>query len=68
MRKKKSDEPQTVKLPMGAKARYLIEAQTAEFLKNGGKVDRIPNGVSVYNTGIKQRPTIISKKTVPAKE
>lgn len=68
MRKKKSDEPQKIKLPMGAQARYLIETQTAEFLKNGGKVDQIPNGVSVYNAAIRQQPSVAPKKTVRTKE
>lgn len=68
MRKKKSDEPQKIKLPLGAQARYLIEAQTAEFLKNGGKVDQIPNGVSVYNAAVRQRPLVNSHKAERAKK
>lgn len=68
MRKKKSDEPPKIKLPLGAQARYLIEAQTAEFLKNGGKVDQIPNGVSVYNAAASQRPPVAPQKKIQTKK
>lgn len=63
MRRKKSDEAPKIKLPMGAQARYLIEAQTAEFLKNGGKVDQIANGVSGYNATAKRQPASASRKS-----
>lgn len=62
MRKKKSDEPKKLKLPIGIQAQSLIDAQTAEFLKSGGKVDRIPNGVSGYKEAIKQQPVAARKK------
>jgi hypothetical protein len=62
MRIKKSDEAQKLKLPAGAQARHLIETQVTEFLKKGGKVDQIPNGISGYQAAVRQRPVSVEKK------
>lgn len=67
MRQKKSDRPKAPVLPSGERARHLIEEQTAAFLKNGGSVSQVANGVSGYNPAERQRPMSVEKGSVEKK-